>query len=210
MDKRSSMTAQLTRATVITVVMALLSGCGTTSKATDWLRGRSVANADEAIILGAPNADDYLEELYELSVGDPNKQEDIYEDAASAAQLTPGPSTNLRFGLVLASAGHPQTNPERAQAVLRGVLDQQQLLTSAEISLATIYLTSVERLNSVSSEARRTQESTSRAARVEEQAISQRLTNAEAENRRLRTELAEAEQKLEAITSIERSIRDQE
>jgi len=204
------MTAQLTRATVITVVMALLSGCGTTSKATDWLRGRSVANADEAIILGAPNADDYLEELYELSVGDPNKQEDIYEDAASAAQLTPGPSTNLRFGLVLASAGHPQTNPERAQAVLRGVLDQQQLLTSAEISLATIYLTSVERLNSVSSEARRTQESTSRAARVEEQAISQRLTNAEAENRRLRTELAEAEQKLEAITSIERSIRDQE
>mgnify|MGYP001588043209 FL=1 len=210
MDKRSRKTAHMAKATVITVVLSLLSGCGTTSKATDWLRGRTTANADEAIILGAPNANDYLDELYELSAGDPAKQKDIYEDAASAAQLTPGPSTNLRFGLVLASAGHPNTNPERAQTVLRGVLDQSELLTSAEISLATIYLTSVERLNTVSSEARRTQESTTRAARMEEQAISQRLAAAEAENRRLKSALDEAEQKLEAITSIERSIRDNE
>ena len=45
---------------------------------------------------------------------------------------------------------------------------------------------------------------------MEEQAISQRLAAAEAENRRLKSALQEAEQKLEAITSIERSIRDNE
>ena len=41
-------------------------------------------------------------------------------------------------------------------------------------------------------------------------AINQRLTTVEAENRRLRQALAEAEDKLEAITSIERSIRQQD
>ena len=197
--------------TVLTVIVSLASGCATASKAGDWLRGRDdTSAADEAVILGAPDADDYLQELYELAAGEPAKQEDIYEDAASGAQLTPGPSTNLRFGLVLASPGHANTNPERAQSVLRDVLTQSQLLTSAEVSLATIYLNSVERLNDVSTQSRRLRESTSQAAREEEQAISQRLANAEAENRRLRSELDDAEQKLEAITSIERSIRDQD
>jgi hypothetical protein len=39
--------------------------------------------------------------------------------------------------------------------------------------------------------------------------VEQRLARVEAENRELRQSLAEAEQKLEAITSIERSIREQ-
>lgn len=209
MDKRT-ITKRLTGVTVLGVIVSLASGCATTSKATDWLRGRGDASVDEAVILGAPDADDYLQELYELAASEPAKQEDIFEDAESASMLTPGPSTNLRFGLVLASPGHANTDPERAQSVLRDVLTQSQLLTSAEVSLATIYLYSVERLNDISNEARRLRESTSRTAREEEQAISRRLANAEAENRRLRSELEDAEQKLDAITSIERSIRDQE
>ena len=59
-------------------------------------------------------------------------------------------------------------------------------------------------------EARRLRASSSRAARTEEQAITQRLASVEAENRQLRRELQEAETKLEAITSIERSIREQD
>ncbi|MDH3620982.1 MAG: hypothetical protein OER91_08835, partial [Gammaproteobacteria bacterium] len=179
-------------------------------KAADWLRGRDQAPTDEAVILGAPDADDYLEELYELSSSDPDKQADIFADADAAAKLTPGPSTNLRFGLVLATPGHAGTDPQRAQGLLSGVLAQSELLTAAEISLATIYLHAVEHLNYVSSEARSLYESTSRAARNEQQATSQRIAAVEEENRRLRSELADAEQKLEAITSIERSIREQE
>jgi hypothetical protein len=49
----------------------------------------------------------------------------------------------------------------------------------------------------------------SRAATTEEEAIAQRIANVESENRQLRRSLEEAEQKLEAITSIERSIREQ-
>jgi len=194
----------------IAVVVSLVSGCGTTSRATDWLRGGNKSDTDEAVILGAPDANEYLSELYELSAGDANKQADIFSDANAAARLTPGPSTNLRFGLVLATPGHAQTDPQRAQTVLQGVLDQSELLTSAEISLATIYLNNVERLNLVSSDARNLRESSSRAAQNEARASSRRIAEIEAENQRLRLELEDAEQKLEAITSIERSIREQE
>jgi len=61
-----------------------------------------------------------------------------------------------------------------------------------------------------SAEARRLRASTDRAQRTEEDAINQRLATVEAENRRLRRDLADAEEKLEAITSIERSIRQQD
>ena len=124
--------------------------------------------------------------------------------------MTPGPNTQLRLALVLATPGHAESNPERAQSMLREVLTQTLLLTPAEIALATIHLNNVERMIVANAEARRLRTSSSRAARTEEQAIGQRLATVEAENRQLRRELEEAEDKLEAITTIERSIREQE
>jgi hypothetical protein len=52
--------------------------------------------------------------------------------------------------------------------------------------------------------------SSSLAATTEGAAVQQRLATAEAENRRLREALTDAEEKLDAITSIERSIREQD
>lgn len=187
-----------------------LSACGTTSKLTDWIRGKSDEGVSEAVILGAPDAETYLDELYLLAAGDASKQVDIFDDAESAARLTPGSSTKLRLGLVLATQGHPNTDAARAQDILREVLADRELLTEAEIALATIHLGSVERLVATDSAARLMQESTTRAARSQSETMSQRIANIEAENRRLRAELEEAQQKLEAITSIERSIREQE
>ena len=195
------------RIVAISVLLATAAGC---TQTTDWLKGRRTAQADDPIILGAPEANSYLQELYELAAGDPARQAEIFADAESGALLTPGPNTELRFGLVLATPGHPESNPEKAESLLREVLAQSALLTQAEISLATIHLNNVERFIVANSEARRLRQSTSRAARTEEQAISQRLATVEAENRQLRTELEAAEEKLEAITSIERSIREQE
>ena len=189
------------------IAAATLSACGQT---TDWIKDRVSASSDEPSILGAPEVEVYVNELGQIASGDPAAQAEIYADAASAAELTPGPSTHLRLGLVLAIPGHPESDPERAQSILREVLAQSLLLTPGEISLATIHLNNVERQIIANNEARRLRTSSSRAAQTQEQATSQRLAAVEAENRRLRQDLAEAEQKLEAITSIERSIREQE
>lgn len=188
----------------------LLSGCGTTARVSEWLRGDDDKAGDEAVIIGAPDAESYLAELYELTAGDARRQAAIYDDASSSARLTPGPSSNLRLALVLATPGHANSDPGRAVTLLRQVLEQEPLLTSAERSLATIYLAGAERLATATGEVARLRDASARAARTEEQASARRISAIEEENRRLREELAEAEQKLEAITSIERTIRDGE
>jgi hypothetical protein len=184
-----------------------LSGCAQTN---DWIKGRSSSESYDPGVVGAPEIDVYVVELGKIASGDPAAQAEIYADAAAAAQLTPDASTNLRLGLVLAIPGHPESDPERAQSILREVLAQTILLTPAEISLATIHLNYVERQIVADSESRQQRMSGSRNAKTREQALNQRLAVTEAENRELRQGLDEAEQKLEAITSIERSIREQE
>ena len=185
---------------------AMLSACGGTS---DWIRDRitSGESSDPAII-GAPDIDMYVGELGQIASGDPAAQAEIYADAAAAAQLTPGPSTHLRLGLVLAVPGHPESNPDEAVNLLRGVLTATELLTPAEISLAQILLNSAERQVVASAETRRLRATTSRAQQTQEQAVAQRLSTVEAENRRLRRELDDANEKLDALTSIERDIRE--
>ena len=192
---------------VTAVVMSTMAGC---TQVTDWLQGRPPAAADNPVILGAPEAEAYLKELHDLAAGDPATQAEIFADADAAATLTPGPNTQLRLALVLATPGHPESNPEKAQRLLREILAQEQLLTPAEVSLATIHLNNIERFIVANAEARRLRATNSQAARTEEQAVNQRLSRVEAENRQLRRDLEEAEDKLEAITSIERSIREQE
>jgi len=193
-------------ATIALVALAL-SGCGQTS---DWIKGRSKTETDDSAIVGAPDVEILIADLGKIASGDPAAQAELFADAAAAAQLTPDASTNLRFGLILAIPGHPESDPERAQSVLREVLAQTILLSPAEISLATIHLNSVERQIVANSEARRQQASRTRMASTQEQALKKQLAAIEADNRQLREDLEEAEQKLEAITSIERSIREQE
>jgi hypothetical protein len=202
-------TSKIKRIAIAVVVVTLLGACAKTKSLVSSM-GRSSSPSDDAIILGAPDAEHYLNELYELAAGDAKTKAEILADSEAGAKLTPGPQTNLRYGLVLATPGHPGYNPEIAQSVLRDVLLQRSILTSAEISLATIHLNSVEQLNALSSDARRAIASSSLAASTEGAAVQQRLATAESENQRLRSELATAEEKLEAITSIERSIREQD
>lgn len=206
MDK-GRCTAKWAQIAATAMVVATLSAC---TQTTDWIKGRIAASASEPVIFGAPDADAYIKELGKLAGHDPAAQAEIFADATAAAQLTPGPSANLRLGLVLATPGHPGSDPEKAQDLLREVLAQAALLTPAEIALAKIHLNSAESQVVAKAETRRLRASSSRAQQTENQAISQRLTTVETENRRLRSELAVAEQKLGAITSIERSIREQE
>lgn len=204
---------ELKRTILLTAAIAAAAGvaaCGSNSSWLDKAWSKDDDAVDEPVSPGAPNADDYLRELDRLATGDPATQIEIFADAESSAQLTPGPSTNLRFALVLATPGHSETDLDRAQGLLRELLTQAPLMTPSEIALAHIYLNSVEERLVAEAENRRLRESNeTRIDRAEEQALTQRLATVEAENRRLRTELADAEDKLEAITSIERSIREQ-
>ncbi len=205
-----SLTTPVKRLIAATLIAAVLSGCTQTRSWLDSVRGKDAAAADEQVLPGAPAVDDYLAELSDLSSNDPALQAEIFADSQAGVQLTPNPSTKLRYALVLATPGHPESDPQLAQSILRELMALPALMTPAEVALATIYLKSTEELILLSSETRRLRATSDRAQRTEAAAINQRLATVEAENRRLRRELEEAEDKLEAITSIERSIRAQD
>jgi hypothetical protein len=205
-----SLTRPTKRLIAATLIAAMLTGCSQTKGWMDSVRGTESPASHELVDPGAPAADDYLSELSELSSDDPAAQAEIFADSKAAAQLTPNSSTRLRYALVLGTPGHPESDPQAAQSMLRELMAQPALMTPAEIALATIYLKSTEELILLNSETRRLRASTDRTQRTEAAAINQRLTTVEAENRRLRQALEEAEDKLEAITSIERSIRQQD
>ena len=191
--------------TVLLAVLAVMSGCESSDS---WLK-KWTDSDKEAIILGAPGANEYLHEIYKLAGGDPATQAEIYADAEAAATLTPRTSTELRYALVVATPGHSESDSAKGQSLLRDVLAQKEMMNSAEIELATIYLRNVEARYVLETEAQRLRGESSRAATTEEAAIAQRIARVETENRQLRESLADAEAKLEAITSIERSIREQ-
>ena len=187
------------------LLAGLTAGCESTS---NWLKGRKTYDA-EPIVLGAPEADSYVDDMYLLVTGDPATQAEIYADAKAGAELVPNPATRLRYALVLATPGHAETNELEAQSLLRELLSQTELMAPSEISLATIHLGEVEERLVMGAETRRLRSENTQAATTEDAAVAQRIATVEAENRRLRQSLAEAESKLEAISSIERSIRGQ-
>lgn len=193
---------------IVTLLLwvALAAGCAQTK---GWLTGQRTAEATEPVTLGAPEADQYVQEMYALANGDPATQAEIYADAESVAKLTPDPSTKLRYALVLATPGHSGNNPQEAQGIFRELLSRPELMTQAEIALATVHLKVVEQQIMLGAETRRLRSANSRAQTTEERAIAQRIARVESENRQLKRSLEEAEQKLDAITSIERSIREQ-
>ncbi len=208
MDKPSSIKTIRISAMMI-AVLALTSGCETTST---WFKGFT-ARQEEPIILGAPGAGSYLSDMYELAGGDPATQAEIIADAQSAARLTPSTSTNLRLALVLATPGHAGSNGIEAQSLLRALLAQPELMTPGEIALATIHLQEVEARLVLDAETRRLRSENTRTATTEEAAmeaaVARRIANIEAENRRLRRSLDDAESKLDALSAIERSLREQ-
>lgn len=201
---RGTTTGPRTTLALATLVFAV-SGCQTSS---DWLKGRRTAEPAD-IAIDAPMTNPYLTEMQDLVTGDPATQAEIYADAQSTATLTPGASTKLRYAMVLATAGHPGTDAAEAQSLLRDVLSQREMMTADEIALATVYLNNVEDRIVLESEARRLRASTTRAATSEEEAIARRIAAVEAENRQLQLMLEDAEAKIEALSSIERSIRSQ-
>ena len=184
---------------------ALLGGCESTS---NWLQGKET-EPRETIVVAAPETNGLISEMYQLADGDPATQAEIYSDARAAAELTPNPSTRLRYALVLATPGHPGGDPKLAQQIFRDLLAQTELMTPGEISLATIHLKEVESRIMLSAETDRLRTENAQIASTEQAAVAQRLATVEAENRRLRQSLEDAESKLEALSAIERSMREQ-
>jgi len=163
-------TSWTSKATLLVILVALTSGCAKTS---DWLRGRKTAEAVDPVILGAPEAESYLRDVYLLIEGDAFTQVEIFSEAKSAATLTPDPSSKLQYALTLAAPGHAESDPQQAQSIFRELLAQTELMTPAEIAVATIHLKNVEERLKHEAETRRLRAENTQAATTEARVVAQ-------------------------------------
>ena len=199
------------RAAAAALAAALLGGCASGT----WF-GNSDSEEPEERNFGAGAAVDlqglavYLEMMRDLVEGDPVTQAITFRDVAQSAGNAPTTTNRLKLALAYAAPGHPNADPGEARRRLDELLAEGAVLLPEERMLVTIHLEEVEQRLMLDAQAEQLRQE-AETARVElDNENSRRLQAALAENERLRAELEEAQEKLNAITNIERSIRERE
>jgi hypothetical protein len=149
---------------------------------------------------------EYLQLLQRLVQGRPAEQAEIVANAQREYDTAPTPSRELKLALILGTPGHPATNLPRAQALLRELIANPEMLLPGERALTFLELSQIDDHLTLDAENRRLQ---SEAVRADQQRVANanhRLQAEMDENVRLRRELEEARAKLDAIANIERSL----
>ena len=152
----------------------------------------------------------YLQTLRDLIEGDAVTKADVFRNVSAVAGTAPTTTNRLNLALALATPGHPSSNPTEAQRLLSELLARDNALLADERALAIIELKDVEQRLILDAEAARLQKAAQAATTQRNDQNAQRLQTALDENRLLRQQLDEARAKLDAITNIERSIRERE
>jgi hypothetical protein len=144
--------------------------------------------------------------LQKLVQGPPSEQAEIVANAQRDYDTAPTPSHTLKLALVLGTPGHPATSLTRAQALLRELMANPEMLLPGERALAFLTLSQIDDHLTLEAENLRLQAEAVRADRERVANANHRLQTEMDENARLRKELDEARAKLDAIANIERSL----
>lgn len=153
----------------------------------------------------ASSVEPYLDLMRTLAIGDPARQSDAFYEVEKNYTQAPTTMNTLRYALALAIPGHPAFNPTQGKTLLEQLLARPELLSGGEFSLANIMLNDVDAWLKMQTENRRLTATVDERTRAQANSERRAQTQAE-ETARLRKELDAAQQKLDAIKDIERSI----
>jgi hypothetical protein len=149
---------------------------------------------------------EYLQLLQRLVQGPPAQQAEIVASAQREYDTAPTPSRKLKLALILGTPGHPATNLTKAQALLRELMANPEMLLPGERALTFLELSQIDDHLTLDAENRRLHGEAVRADQQRVASANHRLQAEMDENVRLRRELEEARAKLDAIANIERSL----
>jgi hypothetical protein len=193
------------------LLLCLLAGCSALGGASD---AREAAPSTASAVRPSAAAGDaigvYLQTLRGLIEGDPVQQADVFRNVAAQADAAPTTTNRLMLALSLATPTHPANDDAQAERLLSDLLATGDALLPEEQVLALIHLKDVEQRLILDAEAERLQRAAAAATAQRNDRSAQQLQAALEENRQLRAALDEAQAKLDAITNIERSIRERE
>lgn len=147
----------------------------------------------------------YLDTMSGLGSTDPARQADVFYEVEHEYTRAPTTASTLRYAIALVTPDHPASKPADGKKLLEALLATPERMTPAEHTLVTVMLHETNARLKLEAENRRLLATLDDRSRS--QANSDKRVQAQLEdNARLRRALAEAQQKLDAIKEIERSI----
>jgi hypothetical protein len=187
------------RSTLTCIALAVLAGCGTTTPTT-----RATTPLAQETGVGT-----YLDTMNRLANGNTAQQADVFYEVEREYTGSPTTASSLRYAAALVTAGHPAANLAEGKKLLERLLANPERLTPGEKNLAAFLVKDADARLQLQAEIRRlaatVDERTRGQANLGSRLQSQVQAQAE-EITRLRKQLEEAQQKLDAIKSIEKSI----
>jgi hypothetical protein len=199
------------KALPLLVICAGFAGCTSFGGSSDSRQPVTPAAPAASPIAGvADSLAVYLQTLRSLIEGDAVQQADVFRGVATAADVSPTTTNRLMLAFALATPSHAATDPQRAQVLLSELLATGDALLPEERVLVLIHLKDVEARLILDAEADRLQQAATAATAQRNDRSAQQLAAALEENRQLKLALDDVRAKLDAITNIERSIRERE
>lgn len=184
-------------AVCVLALTALLNACGVAS-----IKEEPRASAATGGDAGIGN---YLDIMQKLATGEPTQQADVFYEVERAYLAAPTTANTLRRAIALLTPGHPSADLAGGKKLLEQLLATRERLMPAERDLAAFLVKDADERLKLQAEIRRltatVDERTRRQANSDQRAATQ-----QAEIASLRRQLDEAQQKLDAVKTIERSI----
>jgi hypothetical protein len=190
------------RRCLVASLLSALAGCALTDKLTNEpLPAPIMAPAH----ISASGLRAYLDTMDGLASPDPARQADVFYEVEREYTRAPTTASTLRYAVARATPGHPASVPQEGKRVLETLLATPERMTTEERTFAAVLLHETNARLKLEAENRRllaTLDDRSRSQANSDKRVQAQLE----ENARLRRALAEAQQKLDAIKEIERSI----
>jgi Skp family chaperone for outer membrane proteins len=179
------------------LICACLSGCESLVPVTK--------PAPAVVTQPSPVLDGYVDMLAALSSADPVRQSDVFYAAEQDHIQAPTTLNALRFAMALAMPGHPNSDPVKGKRLLEQVMANPERMSAGEQTISTTMLMIANEWLKMQAEMRRLNATVDDRTRA--QSNSDRRLQAQAEELiKLRKALDAAQQKLDAIRDIEKSI----
>jgi YfhG lipoprotein len=187
---------------VVASLLSTLAGCALTDNLSNApLPAPIMAPAQ----ISASGLRGYLETMEGLASPDPARQADVFYEVEREYTRAPTTASTLRYSIARVTPGHPATSPQEGKRLLEALLATPERMTQEERAFATVLLNETNARLKLEAENRRLLATLDDRSRS--QANSDKRVQAQVEeNARLRRLLAEAQQKLDAIKEIERTI----
>jgi hypothetical protein len=161
--------------------------------------------APTVIVQSGSVLDGYVEMLAALTSPDPVRQSDVFYAAEQNHTQAPTTLNMLRFAMALAMPGHPNSDPVKGKRLLDQVMANPERISVGEQAMATTMIDIADEWLKMQAELRRLNATVDDRTRA--QSNSERRLQAQAEElTKLRKALDAAQQKLDAIKDIEKSI----